>query len=202
MAAATNKDSGALFEGLISAEDDSEKLLSAFSTSNIQIVSPTVQGLLSGFKFENDPLGISACDIDYINEIDSQFPGLASLNTDNKESESASQKDFLDSLSSFVDRVKSIRSSFLTISDEIANISDMESYENAFMRMLGMPDDKDVSSFTDITGTEFFDSTKKIIYYNPNVNKISLALLSEITGDVSPLSNQLSDQLSNILQVI
>ena len=204
--AATNKDSGALFEGLISNEEDKVKLLSVFSTYNIRIVSPTVQGLLSGFGFESDPLNISGCDIDYISDIDSQLAGLTSNNKDEKESESSNHQDFLGSLSSFAGRVKDIRSSFLPYelynglivnSNGSQNISETESYENAFMRMLGMPDDKDVGTSTDAVGTEFFDPTKKIIYGNPigGINT-SVAMLSEITGEISPVS----DIYANIIQ--
>jgi hypothetical protein len=205
MAAATNKDSGALFEGLISNEADKKNLLSVFATYNIQIVSPTVQGLLSGFGFESDPLGISGCDIDYISDVNSSLPGLTSNNKDDKESESANHQDFLGSLSSFVNRVKDIRSSFLpyelyngliTNPGGSNNISEIESYENAFMRMLGMPDDKDVGTSTGASGSDVYDPTKKIIYGNPIGGiKTSVAMLSEIIGEISPIS----DQYANII---
>lgn len=213
--AANDQNTGNLFEGLISAEEDKEKLLSAFSNSKLQIVSPTVAGLLSALKttyqFINDTK-IPGC-IDFesdnikVGEQDSET-SVFNNNVDEKESESSKEPEFIASLDSFVSKVKELRSSFLpselfngvTVpSSDFNNISEMESFENAFMRMLGMPDDRDVGGSTNSNGSEVFDSSKKIVYASPRKadGRIlkNVATLGEITGD-SPTTN---DRFADIL---
>lgn len=205
--AAIDQNTGALFEGLVSGEEDAVKLVTAFSDTKTQIVSPTVSGLLSGFQsgglilggcvnFESDEVELSdGTKNDRITVINS--------NSDHKESESSKEPEFVTSLASFVEKVKEVRSSFLPFelydgttitSSSSNNISEMESYENAFMRMLGMPDDKDVARGTGSNGAESFDTSKKIIYATPRDNNgriiKSVATIAEITGD-SPITNDI-----------
>jgi len=210
--AAIDQNTGALFEGLVSGEADAVKLVTAFSDTKTQIVSPTVSGLLSGFKskelitggcvdFESDEVELSdGTKNDRITVINS--------NSDHKESESSKEPEFVTSLASFVEKVKEVRSSFLPFelydgttitSSSSNNISEMESYENAFMRMLGMPDDKDVARGTGSNGAESFDTSKKIIYaiprYTDGAIVKSVATIAEITGD-SPITN---DRFADII---
>ena len=212
--ATTDRDTGNLFEGLISGEDEAKSLVTAFSNKNIQIVSPTVAGLLSGFDLPTlNSFRLSGCDIDFESNIITNTEGikidLSSVlnnNIDNKESESAKEPEFILSLVSFSEKVKEMRSSFLPselyngatrTSESFNNISELESYENAFMRMLGMPDDRDVGSSTSSSGNEIFDSSIKIIYASPKDTNGKLlkkiATIGEITGEVPPNSDRFAD---------
>lgn len=212
--AITDQNTGNLFEGLISGEDDAKSLVTAFSNKNIQIVSPTVAGLLSGFDLPTlDSFRLSGCDIDFesniitnTNGVEFDLNSVLNNNIDNKESESAKEPEFILSLVSFSEKVKEIRSSFLPselyngatkTSESFNNISELESYENAFMRMLGMPDDRDVGSSTSSSGNEIFDSSIKIIYASPKDTNGQLlkkiATIGEITGEVPPNSDRFAD---------
>lgn len=212
--AITDQNTGNLFEGLISGEDEAKSLVTAFSNKNIQIVSPTVAGLLSGFDLPTlDSFRLSGCDIDFESNIITNTKGVEfdlnsvlNNNIDNKESESAKEPEFILSLVSFSEKVKEIRSSFLPselyngatkTSESFNNISELESYENAFMRMLGMPDDRDVGSSTSSSGNEIFDSSIKIIYASPKDTSGQLlkkiATIGEITGEVPPNSDRFAD---------
>jgi hypothetical protein len=212
--ATTDENTGNLFEGLISGEDSAKDLVTAFSNKNIQIISPTVAGLLSGFDLPTlNSFKINGCDIDFENNVVTDDDGnkfdlnsILNNNTDNKESESAKEPEFISSLASFSEKVKEMRSSFLpfelyngatTSSQSFNNISELESYENAFMRMLGMPDDKDVGSSTSSSGNEIFDASVKIIYASPkNTNGQfvkSIATIGEITGEAPPTSDRFAD---------
>jgi len=214
--AANDQNTGNLFEGLVSAEPDKERLLSAFSDIKLQIVSPTVAGLLSGlgsYQFIND-IKIAACNIDFEGNTfgggeENSETSVSNNNVDNKESESSKEPEFIASLSSFVSKVKEIRSSFLpselyngvTVpSSDFNNISEMESFENAFMRMLGMPDDRDVGGSTGTNGSEIFDSSKKIVYASPKKTEDrivkNVATLGEITGDSPTTSDRFADILA------
>lgn len=210
--AATDKNTGALFEGLVSGEADAVKLVTAFSDTKTQIVSPTVSGLLSGFQTGRSIIG--EC-IDFENNEVERSDGtkndktaVINNNSDHKESESSKEPEFITSLSSFVEKVKEVRSSFLPFelydgttitSSSFNNISEIESYENAFMRMLGMPDDKDVARGTGSNGAESFDTSKKIIYATPRYTDGSIVrsvtTIAEITGD-SPITG---DRFADII---
>ena len=210
--AATDKNTGALFEGLVSGEADAVKLVTAFSDTKTQIVSPTVSGLLSGFQSGRSI--ISGC-IDFERDVVELSGGtkndrtaVINNNSDHKESESSKEPEFITSLASFVEKVKEVRSSFLPFelydgttitSSSFNNISEMESYENAFMRMLGMPDDKDVARGTGSDGAESFDTSKKIIYATPRDTNGSMvknvATIAEITGE-SPITK---DRFADII---
>jgi hypothetical protein len=75
--ATTDKDTGNLFEGLISGEDEAKSLVTAFSNKNIQIVSPTVAGLLSGFDLPTlNCFRLSGCDIDFESNIITNTEGI------------------------------------------------------------------------------------------------------------------------------
>lgn len=205
--AAIDKNTGALFEGLVSGEADAVKLVTAFSDTKTQIVSPTVSGLLSGFQSGRSI--ISGC-VDFESDVVELSDGtkndritVINSNSDHKESESSKEPEFVTSLASFVEKVKEVRSSFLPFelydgttitSSSSNNISEMESYENAFMRMLGMPDDKDVARGTGSNGAEYFDTGKKIIYATPRYTDgaivRSVTTIAEITGD-SPITNDI-----------
>lgn len=208
--AATDKNTGALFEGLVSGEADAVKLVTAFSDTKTQIVSPTVSGLLSGFQTGRSIIG--KC-IDFENNEVERSDGtkndktaVINNNSDQKESESSKEPEFITSLSSFVEKVKEVRSSFLPFelydgttitSSSFNNISEIESYENAFMRMLGMPDDKDVARGTGSNGAESFDTSKKIIYATPRGTNgriiKSVATIAEMTGDLPVTSDIFAD---------
>ena len=210
--AATDKNTGALFEGLVSGEADAVNLVTAFSDTKTQIVSPTVSGLLSGFQTGRSIIG--EC-IDFENNEVERSDGtkndktaVINNNSDQKESESSKEPEFITSLSSFVEKVKEVRSSFLPFelydgttitSSSFNNISEIESYENAFMRMLGMPDDKDVARGTGSNGAESFDTSKKIIYATPRYTDGSIVksvtTIAEITGD-SPITG---DRFADII---
>ena len=206
--------SAAFFEGLISGDPTSEDFFSIFSSKKIKIVSPTVSGLLSSNDFGFDGLGISSCfnfDNNTVNIEDGghDLNSILKNNTDDKESES-SNEDFVKALSSFVDKVKSTRSSFLPFelyngamvtSESLNNVSEMESYENTFMRMLGMPDDRDFGNSVGANGADVFDSSKKVIYASPrNSDGLQFvqdsASIAEITGETAPVS----DIFANIIE--
>jgi hypothetical protein len=216
--AANDQNTGNLFEGLVSAESDKEKLLSAFSDIKLQIVSPTVAGLLSGlglesYQFIND-INIPACNVDFESNTfgdgeENIQTSVSNNNVDNKESESSKEPEFITSLASFTSKVKEIRSSFLPYelyngatvpSSDFNNISEMESFENAFMRMLGVPDDRDVGGSTGVNGSEIFDSSKKIVYASPKKTEDrivkNVATLGEITGDSPTTTDRFADILA------
>lgn len=210
--AAIDQNTGALFEGLVSGEADAVKLVTAFSDTKTQIVSPTVSGLLSGFQFGRSIIGgcvdFESDEVELSDGTKNDRTTVINNNSDYKESESSKEPEFVTSLASFVERVKEVRSSFLPFelydgttitSSSFNNISEMESYENAFMRMLGMPDDKDVARGTGSNGAESFDTSKKIIYaiprYTDGAIVKSVATIAEITGD-SPITN---DRFADII---
>lgn len=217
--AANDQNTGSLFEGLISDEADAKNLVTAFSNNRVQIISPTVSGLLDGF--EGNSLGISGCNISFDTEIVIDSNGNASGSglgdfVDNKESESSKDPSFTNSLLSFVEKVKEIRSSYLpyslynglTLNLDSNNISEKESFENAFMRMLGMPDDIDVGTNGISVAS---DDAIKITYATASATKdvtsnggssggfglmVKVATLGEITGR-SPPAN---DKFANIIE--
>jgi hypothetical protein len=209
---AIDKNTGALFEGLVSGEADAVKLVTAFSDTKTQIVSPTVSGLLSGFQFGRSIIGgcvdFESDEVELSDGTKNDRTAVINNNSDYKESESSKEPEFITSLASFVERVKEVRSSFLPFelydgttitSSSFNNISEMESYENAFMRMLGMPDDKDVARGTGSNGAESFDTSKKIIYATPRYTDGAIVknvtTIAEITGD-SPITN---DRFADII---
>jgi hypothetical protein len=210
--AAIDQNTGALFEGLVSGEADAVKLVTAFSDTKTQIVSPTVSGLLSGFQFGRSIIGgcvdFESDEVELSDGTKNDRTAVINNNSDYKESESSKEPEFITSLASFVERVKEVRSSFLPFelydgttitSSSFNNISEMESHENAFMRMLGMPDDKDVARGTGSDGAESFDTSKKIIYATPRYTDGAIVknvtTIAEITGD-SPITN---DRFADII---
>jgi hypothetical protein len=210
--AAIDQNTGALFEGLVSGEADAVKLVTAFSDTKTQIVSPTVSGLLSGFQFGRSIIGgcvdFESDEVELSDGTKNDRTAVINNNSDYKESESSKEPEFITSLASFVEKVKEVRSSFLPFelydgttitSSSFNNISEMESYENAFMRMLGMPDDKDVARGTGSNGAESFDTSKKIIYATPRYTDGAIVknvtTIAEITGD-SPITN---DRFADII---
>jgi hypothetical protein len=192
--ASDNGTSGTLFEGLLNEDPQVEKLAEIFANKNISIVSPTVSGFLSSFNSKADfaNFKIAGCE-DYessLADFEKLEGDLRSKLSSNSEKTSESDYDSLmidsltESLTSFVTKVREIRSSYLPIKSELGgqarttkmekdaegkekevttgfsfgiDLSEMESHENAFMRMLGMPTEADIGG----------ESSTKIFYFSP-----------------------------------
>lgn len=159
---------GTLFQDILEDNDQAIELAKVFSNSNKspQIVSPTVAGLLKSFdktKFSNK-VKIDGCNIDYLEDFSNPY---ITTEEDADEESLAIIKEISNSASSFVNKVSEIRSSYLpknnnnyaafyNSEEASSKQSTMESYENAFMRMLGMPSDADIP-----------DENAKLIYISP-----------------------------------
>lgn len=187
------KNDTALFEEFVNGDSIAEGILSSFSKKQIHIVSPSVSGLLESFTFKNkNSLGIEACGSGFESDLvngESVDTNIASTlgGADNNENDSSKTLDFSESISDFLEKVKNIRSSFLpslllsgsALSGEGA-MQQMESYENTFMRMLGMPDDIDIKNGGG-------DSASLIFYVDPSEGgysgRLRAASLAEITGE-------------------
>ena len=157
---------GTLFQDILENNEQAIELAKVFSNSNKspQIVSPTVAGLLNSFDKEkfSEKLKIDGCKIDYMQDFTSAY-----VAKEDDEKSLAIIKEISNSASSFVTKVSEIRSSYLpknnnnyaafyNSEEASSKQSTMESYENAFMRMLGMPSDADIA-----------DENAKLIYVSP-----------------------------------
>ena len=159
---------GTLFQDILEDNEQAIELAKVFSNPNKspQIVSPTVKGLLKSFdkgSFSNK-VKIDGCSVDYLEDFIN--PNITTEKDADEES-LAIIKEISNSASSFVNKVSEIRSSYLpknnndyaafyNAEEASSKQSTMESYENAFMRMLGMPSDGDIS-----------DENAKFIYISP-----------------------------------
>ncbi len=197
---------GNYFEDLISDDEQTKKLLSDISAKKIGIVSPTVQGLLDTFSVaKRDELGIDSCttfefsgqlkqDLNLIYE-----KQISIFSQENKES--SQDPTFIQSALQLTNRVESMRSNFLpkNFADKTYGGSPgetqnkflkFESYENTLLRMIGLPDDKDI--FDDGS-----DKSSLIFYLDPIDAKIKTTKLSVITGENT--SSDLNPGINNIL---
>ncbi len=179
---------GSLFQDILEDDASAKQLAVAFSNKSPRIVSPTVSGFLNSFDDRSEfssTFKLDGCNINYYEE------DLEKYDTTPKTEDSALQllEELTKSTSDFIKKVSEIRSSYISI-NEIQQ-SDMESYENAFMRMLGMPSDADL------------DGSEKIIYISPS--KVSLDKLTRMITNVSGLlgnissTNSGSDKFQDIL---
>lgn len=159
---------GTLFQDILENNEQAIELAKVFSNSNKspQIVSPTVVGLLNSFDKEkfSQKLEIDGCSVNYTEYIANSY---IKTQKDADEESLAIMKEISNSASSFVTKVSEIRSAYLpknnnnyaafyNSEEASSKQSTMESYENAFMRMLGMPSDADIS-----------DENAKLIYVSP-----------------------------------
>ena len=199
------KNDSALFEELVNGDATAESILDSFSKKQIHIVSPSVSGLLESFTFKSkNSLGISACgtgfEADIINgtSVDTTI-GLSLGGTDDADNNSSKTPDFSISISEFLEKVKNTRSAFLPslfLSGSATLAADsmqqMESYENTFMRMLGMPDDTDVKNGGG-------DISSLVFYIDPSDGGYSGKLMAAPLSEIAGLSNNSNSPNSSIL---
>lgn len=146
--------SGTLFEGLLNDDPQAKELANLFADKNLKIVSPTVGGFLSTLKSKPDfySFKIDGCNIDYLSEFEVTSP---ENDKDSSEKNETVLKEFAAATATFIHRVGDVRCSYIPPeSKDIASSSGSssiakskkESYENAFMRMLGMPSESDLKN--------------------------------------------------------
>ena len=146
--------SGTLFEGLLNDDPQAKELANLFADKNLKIVSPTVGGFLSTLKSKPDfySFKIEGCNIDYLSEFEVTTP---ENDKDSSEKNETILKEFAAATATFIHRVGDVRCSYIPPeSKDIASSfgsssiakSKKESYENAFMRMLGMPSEADLKN--------------------------------------------------------
>lgn len=205
--AADDGTSGTLFEGLLIDNEQSKLLATEFSNKNLKIVSPTVAGFLSGLKQEADfaSFNLAGCSIDYLSEFNKN-PTNETEETSNISE--ALLKEFAESAVTFVNKVSDMRAPYIPV--DLKNSAflfgtdgrpqtKMESHENTFMRMLGLPSDSDLKTSQN-SGSS--DSSLKLIYFSPNKNKLvrEFATLEQALGDNS--GSEFSHILSERRKVI
>jgi hypothetical protein len=185
--------SGTLFEGLLNDDPQAKELANLFADKNLKIVSPTVGGFLSTLKSKPDfySFKIEGCNIDYLSEFEVTTP---ENDKDSSEKNETILKEFAAATATFIHRVGDVRCSYIPpeskdIASSFGNSaiakSKKESYENAFMRMLGMP------SEADLKNNQFEKSVNpstKLFYFSPdftNSGKLSKkqASIAQILGD-------------------
>jgi hypothetical protein len=170
--AADDGKSGSLFEGLLIGDEDSKNLATKFADANIKIVSPTVSGFLKGIiketSFQN--LSLAGCNIDYLSEFQT---GSSNEKDESSDAGDALIKEFAESAATFVSKVSEIRAPYippdLGQSTSVFGIDGrsqirIESFENAFMRMLGLPSDSDLRTSQDPNTS---DNPIELIYFSP-----------------------------------
>lgn len=170
--AADDGKSGSLFEGLLIGDEDSKNLATKFADANIKIVSPTVSGFLKGIiketSFQN--LSLAGCNIDYLSEFQT---GSSNEKDESSDAGDALIKEFAESAATFVSKVSEIRAPYippdLSQSTSVFGIDGrsqirIESFENAFMRMLGLPSDSDLRTSQDPNTS---DNPIELIYFSP-----------------------------------
>lgn len=182
---------GTLFSDILDDKEtvEAERLAAAFSNKSPRIVSPTVSGFLNSFNDRSEfssTFKLDGCDIDYYDDKE-----LEKYDTTPRTEDSALQslEELTKSTGDFIKKVSEIRSSYLSI-NEIKQ-SNMESFENAFMRMLGMPSEADL------------DGSEKIIYISPsavNLDKLTrmITTVNGLLGNVTSIDPQ-SDRFQDIL---
>jgi len=197
--------SGTLFEGLLNDSPESKDLAKLFADKNLQIVSPTVAGFLSGLRNSTDA-GLDGCDSSFDSDV--EFEQAIVLQDPKNTGNSEIIKEFTSSITSFIDRVSDTRASYIPAEEKEAAISfgvggssasKKESYENAFMRMLGMPSDADLKLNKN---QKSVDGSIKLFYFSPDsttAGKVTrrYATLSQMLGiDTSGLifSNILAER--------
>ena len=203
--ATDNGTSGTLFEGLLNDDPQANELAKLFADKNTKIVSPTVAGFLSTLKSKPDfySFKIDGCNIDYLSEFEKKATENSKEESDKN---SAIVKEFATSAATFVKKVGEIRCAYIPPeSKEISSFSGIngisqskkESYENAFMRMLGMPSEADLKNNPNQKSP---DASTKLFYFSPdytNAGKLTKkqASLAQMLGiDAS------GGQYSNILE--
>lgn len=185
--------SGTVLEGLLIGDPQAVELATLFSNKDLKlIISPTVNGFLRGLSSKADfaNFNIAGCSIDYLSE----FTTKESNESENQSGiNSALVKEFAQAAETFVKKVSEVRAPYIppdlnntTLRFNSAGISQskMESYENAFMRMLGMPSDSDLKTSQYSNGA---DTSVQLFYFSPdktNDGKLikSKATLGQITG--------------------
>ena len=179
---------GTLFQDILEDNAEAVSLANAFLNRSPQIVSPTVAGLLNSFDNYGEFSGlykIDGCEINYTEGYNDKDEGgnfkAENINFDDDKSNDLF-KEIAEASSTFINKVLEIRSSYLPRGKdnvsffitqlEVATgkISEMESFENAFMRMLGMPTDADLGS-----------DNASLIYFSPK-EMSSERLIKKVTN--------------------
>lgn len=170
--AAEDGKSGSLFEGLLIGAEDSKNLATKFADANLKIVSPTVSGFLKGItqKVDFSKSNLEGCNIDYLLEFQT---GSSNEKDESSDAGDALAKEFAESAATFVSKVSEIRAPYippdLAQSTSLFGIDGrsqirIESFENAFMRMLGLPSDSDLRTSQDPNTS---DNPIELIYFSP-----------------------------------
>lgn len=205
---------GTLFQDILEDNAEAISLANAFLNRSPQIVSPTVAGLLNSFDSYGEFSGlykIDGCEINYV-EGDGDKDNNGNFKTENinfdDDKSTELFREIAEASSTFVKRVLETRSSYLPYDKNSASFfdtqlkiaqgksSEMESFENAFMRMLGMPTDADLGS-----------DNASLIYFSPK-NMNSDKLVKKVTNkntviggvDNSSSSGWSGDEYANILE--
>ena len=170
--------SGTTLEGLLNDDSEAKTLTSLFSSSKLAIVSPSVAGLLDSFSFEHkEILGIEACGGGFESESNTKIQDANNLIFSINKKEAESSVNLSIKSDQFIDKAIELRAKFSKNSLQVGTSSasfEYESYENVFMRMIGLPDEKEVGQ-----------GQSKISYMDPvggGVGIIKVATITELTG--------------------
>jgi hypothetical protein len=175
MAASTGT-SGTTLEGLLNDDSEAITLASLFANSKLAIVSPSVAGLLDSFNFENkEILGIEACGSGF--ESDSEIQKANSLIFSINKKEAESSVNLPEKSDQFIGKAVELRAQFSKNSLQVGTSTaayERESYENVFMRMIGLPDEMEAGQ-----------GQSRISYIDPAggaKGTIKVATITELTG--------------------
>lgn len=184
MAASTGT-SGTTLEGLLNDDSEAITLASLFVNSKLAIVSPSVAGLLGSFNFDNkEVLGITACEGGFESYSNSIIQEASNLIFSINKKEAESSVNLPEKSDQFIEKAIELRARFSKNSLQKGTSSasfEGESYENVFMRMIGVPDEKEVGQ-----------AQSKISYIDPaggasgTVKAVTIAELTGTTQSTSP----------------
>lgn len=182
---ASTTTTGTTLEDLLNTEpgktSSAKNLIDGFALANNKfgIVSSTLVGLLDSFADGSKTGAISVGGIEFCGDssgdeetssIEANVNRLLSIT---KDKEAAQTSDFSDAAGAFVSKVSSVKASYIydvTPSNPLGVVG-IESCENALMRMIGLPDDKEIG------GTE-----KTLLYIDPNSFNVKMASLADMNG--------------------
>jgi len=197
--------SGTILEGLLTGDPQAIEIATLFANKDLKlIISPTVNGFLKGLSNKADfaNFNLAGCSIDYFSE----FNAKESNESENNSGISSDLiKEFAQAAETFVSRVSEIRASYIPPDLNNSTIlfnsagrlqSKKESYENAFMRMLGMPSDSDLKTNQ---YSDSVDNSIQLFYFSPDkTNDGKLTKLKATLGQVTGTDGSGSD-FSHIL---
>ena len=184
MAASTGT-SGTTLEGLLNDDSEAITLASLFTNSKLAIVSPSVAGLLGSFNFDNkEVLGITACEGGFESDSDPKIQEASNLIFSINKKEAESSVNLPEKSDQFIEKAIELRARFSKNSLQVGTSSasfEGESYENVFMRMIGVPDEKEVGQ-----------AQSKISYIDPAggaSGTVKAVTIAELTGTTQSTSS-------------